>query len=135
VPQTGLGSWHFDASGLPERPSIVDARDRLVDWFALTHGVGFAASKAELGLPSNADAVRSTAVGLVRIAFNQVGGSFDDPTPETLSRVVDLLTERSLAWGAPHDMVVRHQAQFQELLTAAEQPWTASSSGGSAQAW
>lgn len=136
MPRGGFGEWHFDVSGLPARPSIADARDRLVDCFAATHGVGFAASKAELGLPSTPEAVRGTAVALVRIAFSQVGGSFDDPTPETLSRVVDLLSERSLAWGAPQEMVDRHQAQFQELLAAAQQPRAGSSAaGGSAQAW
>ena len=135
MPQAGFGVWHFDAAGLPARPSIIDARDRLVDCFAATHGLAFAASKAELGLPTTQDAIRATAIGLVRIAFNQVGGSYDDPTPQTLTRVVDLLSERSLAWGAPPQVVVQHQAQFQELVAATEQTWAGPAAGGRPQAW
>lgn len=122
MPQGEHGVWHLGVSGLPERPSIFDARDRVVDCFAATHGAGFASSKAQLGLPADAEAVRATAQSLVRLAFSQVGGSYDHPTPDSLGKVVDLLAERSISWGVPAALVVENQATLQQLLAAAEQP-------------
>jgi hypothetical protein len=122
VRQRAFGVWNLNAGGLPERPSIVDARDRVVDCFAATHGASFAAAKSQLGLPANSDAVRSTAAGLVRLAFEQVGGAYDAPTPESLSKVVDLLAARSISWGVPPAQVVENQATLQQLLAISEQP-------------
>ena len=86
-------------------PTVV--RDLVVEMVCVTHGDRFSRHKALLGQDCGDAAVRATAEGMVRLAFQQVGGSYDDPGPEHLTRVVNLLAERSLEWGASPDLVFR----------------------------
>jgi hypothetical protein len=91
-----------------------------VDCFAAAHGDRFAAAKRQLGLPADSASVRATAEGLVRLAFSQVGASFDHPTRESLTLVVELLGSRSMSWGVPAATVEEHQNALLGLIATAD---------------
>jgi hypothetical protein len=102
------GQWQDHEGQTSEKLTIAHVRDSLVDCFTATHGPRFSESRAALGMETTPHAVRGTILGMVRLAFQQVGGSYDDPTPESLARAVSLLAERSLEWGVPEDVVFEH---------------------------
>lgn len=96
--------------------TLIDLRDKVVDCLLSTHGDYFASSRAALGLDSSQNAVRQSAEGMVRLAFQSVGGSYDAPTLPVLAKVVNIMAERSLTWGGePSCIFDYHCALMQEL--------------------
>lgn len=93
---------------LEEGATLIAVRDALVDCFAATHGEGFMAARSALGLECTDAALRASVEGMVRLAFQQVGGSFDFPTTQAVARAATLLAERSLGWGISEDAVFEH---------------------------
>lgn len=95
---------------------LIDVRDKVVDCLLSTHGEYFRTSRAALGLDASERAVRQSAQGMVRLAFQSVGGSYDSPTLPILAKVVNLMAERSLTWGGePGCILEYHCALMQEL--------------------
>jgi hypothetical protein len=107
-----MRSTDDDRSGcgrlLEDGATLIAVRDALVDCFAANHGEGFMSARAALGLECTDAALRASVEGMVRLAFQQVGGNFDHPTAETVARAVTLLAERSLGWGISEDAVFEH---------------------------
>lgn len=96
--------------------TLIDLRDKVVDCLLSTHGDYFAHSRAVLGLDASQQAVRQSAQGMVKLAFQSVGGSYDAPTLPVLAKVVNLMAERSLTWGGePACIFDYHCALMQEL--------------------
>lgn len=102
-----------------ERVSPFEVRELLVRCFASENSQRFAEQERALGRPSDGIAAVET---MVRLAFNQVGGSFERPSRAALTRVANLLAERSLEWGAPaddvfacHENLMRFIARISEL--------------------
>jgi len=87
-------------------PTVV--RDMIVDCLNGALGARFGAHRHALGLSADADAVRHSVEGMVRLAFRQVGGDFDRPSAASLAAVVNMLAERSLSWGTSSDVVFEH---------------------------
>ncbi len=103
--------WEAEAE-----PTVMLLRDKVIDCLLSTHGDYFARSRAALGLDSSVAAVRSTAQGMVELAFQSVGGSYDAPTLPVLAQVVNLLSERALDWGAAPDSIFDcHCALMQDV--------------------
>jgi len=106
-----VGDW-----AAVERMSLVDLRDKLVEGLLDTKGEYFGESRAALGLDSSQAAVRASASGIVRLAFQTAGGSYDVPTLPVLVKVVNMLAERSLNWGVePGYIFDYHCALMQEI--------------------
>lgn len=96
--------------------TLIELRDKVVECLLCTHGEYFGTSRAALGLDSSERAVRESAQGMVRLAFQSVGGSYDAPTLPVLAKVVNLMAERSLTWGGePGCIFDYHCALMQEL--------------------
>ncbi len=110
------GVW--DPGGLPndERLSPSVARELLVDCFTVAHGPNFAETKSQLGLETDDGAVRESVQTIIRLAFKQTGGNFDNPTRDDLVKVVNVLAERSLGWGTPPDVVFQHHSEMMRTL-------------------
>lgn len=89
-----------------ERVSAFEVREQLLRCFSLENGERFALQERALGLKTGARAGIGAVETMVRLAFQQVGGSFDEPSREALTQVANLLAERSLDWGAPAEMVL-----------------------------
>lgn len=98
------------------RLTLVDLRDKVVDCLLTTHGEYFKTSRATLGLDASDIAVRQSAQGMVQLAFQSVGGSYETPTLPVLVKVVNLMAERSLSWGGEPGCIFNyHCALMQEL--------------------
>jgi hypothetical protein len=99
-----------------ERMSLVDLRDRLVECLLDTKGEYFGRARAALGLDASEAAVRASAAGIVKLAFQTAGGSYDAPTFPVLVKVVNTMAERCLGWGVePEHVFNYHCAQMREL--------------------
>lgn len=88
-----------------ERMSLIDLRDKVVDCLVENKGDYFRESRMALGLDSGERAVWSSAQGIVKVAFQTAGGSYDSPSLDVLPKVVNILTERFIHWGAEPDQV------------------------------
>lgn len=97
-------------------PTLIAVRDKVVDCFAATHGPRFVEARTHLGLETHHEAVRGSVEGMVRLAFRLAGGSFESPTIEVMTRVVNILAERSACWGVPEDMVFEHHCEMMREL-------------------
>lgn len=111
--QPTFGEW---TGKMTENLSLVHVRDSIVDCFTATHGPRFGETRAVLGLDDGEQAVRSSVQGIVTLAYTIAGGSFDNPTTETTTRVVNLLAERSACWGVPEDEVFEHHCEMMRKL-------------------
>jgi hypothetical protein len=83
-----------------------EVRDRLLHCFARENGERFAEQERALGLRTGARGGVGGVETMVRLAFQQVGGDFEVPSRAALTRVANLLSERSLEWGAPAELVL-----------------------------
>ena len=111
-----FGTWRDWETAATDMRSLPDLRDMVVDCFASTHGPHFGQTREVLGLEVSAHAIRSSVEEMVRLAFQQVGGSFDRPTPQSLLRVVSFLAERSLEWGVSEDCVFDHPSAMTRAI-------------------
>src|SRR5574340_1038247 len=100
--------WRERDWAIGEEPTLVEIRDSLVDCFATTHGPRFGETRSGLGLDDTMHAIRGSGEGMVRLAVQLAGGSYDRPTPGTTAKVATILAERSLEWGIPDDVVFEH---------------------------
>lgn len=113
--ESRFGQWkHDDEHDVPL--TLVAVRDMIVDCFTATHGPRFGETRAVLGLDDGEHAVRSSVQGIVRLAYTIAGGSYDLPTIETTTKVVNLLSERSIAWGVPEDDIFDHHCTMMRTL-------------------
>lgn len=109
-------AWETSEAVANEVLTLHQLRDGVVHCLYATQGERFGKSRADLGLDTSAAAVRMSAENIVRLAFHTVGGSFDAPTLKTLGKVIDLMAERALNWGAPADEVfAQHCAMTRHL--------------------
>lgn len=99
-----------------ERMSLLDVRDKVVDCLVEHKGDYFRQSRMALGLDSGDSAVRASAQGIVKVAFETAGGSYEFPSLDVLPRVVNVLTERFVNWGAePEQIFECHCHLMQEI--------------------
>lgn len=110
------GEWKPEEP-LPRRMTAVQARDVLIDCFHMMHGPHFEQTKFALGIRADEQRVRQSVQGAVRLAFKRVDASFDAPTRDHLLRVVDVLVDRSRAWGTPDDVIDRHYNDLRRVIS------------------
>lgn len=105
---------------MPERVSPFEVREHLLRCFANENSERFAAQERALGRFSDGIAAVET---MVRLAFRQVGGNFERPCRATLTRVANLLSERSLEWGAsPDDVFHCHENIMRQIARVDDLP-------------
>lgn len=107
--------WDEDGREAAEL-ALHSVRDMIVDCFTATHGPRFGQTRAALGLDDADYAVRSSVEGMVKLAFTIAGGSFEEPTIECTARVVNMLAERSAAWGVSESEIFEHHSEMMRAL-------------------
>ncbi|MHB1452152.1 MAG: hypothetical protein ACYCXR_10060 [Coriobacteriia bacterium] len=106
-----------------ERVSPFEVREQLLRCFAQEHGERFAAQERALGLNTGAGCGSNGIETMVRLAFQQVGGDFEEPSRVALTRVANLLSERSLEWGTPSEMVLEcHEVLLRQIAGVEDLP-------------
>lgn len=111
------GSWDLGGYPIDEHLSPSTARELVVDCFTVAHGQNFGQTRELLGQDTDQQAIRESVQGIIKMAFRQVGGNFDNPSKDELVRVVNLLAERSLGWGTPPDIVFQHHSEMMRTLS------------------
>jgi hypothetical protein len=114
------GEWR----AAPEFESELDAvsiRDMLVECFFEAQKEVFARTKNKMGTSADKDALRTSARGAVRSAIGRVGGSYDEPTIESLQQAMEVLGSKARTWGTPDDVIERHMSEMNRVMTRAQQ--------------
>ena len=110
------GLWATGSAPRSDFMSPIEVREMLIDCFTAAHGEHFAAQHAAVGLDPRTHPVRESVTRMVRLAFEHCNGDFDSPTREDLTRVVNLLAERSLQWGTPAENVFDHHCSMMQHI-------------------
>jgi len=106
-----------------ERISAFEVREQLLRCFSQEITERFALQERALGLRTGNRAGIGAVETMVRLAFQQVGGSYDQPSREALTQVANLLAERSLDWGTPAEMVLDcHENVMRQIACVDELP-------------
>ncbi len=112
----GIHRWSLLESQLvdltPEK-----ARDLVVECFFQAQHETFARAKKALGARGLDEAsLRADVVTAIRLVFEEVGGEYDRPAPESLVAVVQALMRKAEAWGTPPEIVEHHARQLRRML-------------------
>jgi hypothetical protein len=66
--------------------------------------------------PPPDEELRERAQAVLRLAFREIGGSYEEPTVEDLYRAVEALCKKAHAWGTPPEILEHHRAQVLKVL-------------------
>ena len=92
------------------------ARDLIVRCFIEAQKETFQHARERLGASTDEGSIQKTMMTSVRMAFTEVGGDFDHPTPDSLQKVVEKLGRAAMSWGTPTEIIQHHQMQIQRVL-------------------
>ncbi len=98
----------------------VKARDLIIKCFFEAQKETFASVKRELGVTPTDESIMDSVTSAVRVAFKKAKGSFDNPTKEDLSKVVQILARKASSWGTPPDIIEHHKNQIMTVLKILE---------------
>jgi hypothetical protein len=108
--------WVVDDSRLSGLDPI-KARDLIVECFHFAQKEKFRSLRLKAGIPSNdSDIINSTKV-MVRLAFTEVGGDFQEPAKDTLEQVVTFLSIKEAMWGTPKEIIEHNKNQMLKVLS------------------
>jgi hypothetical protein len=96
----------------------VKARDLICKCFFEAQKENFAEASRSFGQSANEHDLWNTVAGAIRVAFSEVDGEYDNPTRETLEKVVGVLARKASVWGTPKEIVEHHRAQIEKILLA-----------------
>ncbi len=89
----------------------VKARDLIIKCFFEAQKETFASVKKELGTTPTEESIMNSVTSAIRVAFKEANGSFDNPTKEDLSNVVQILSRKASSWGTPPDIIENHKTR------------------------
>ena len=92
-----------------QEATSVQVRDALVEGFSQAH-----CEMVELG-DSDEDISREYCVSVVKDAFDEVGGDFENPTKEKLIAVIGYLAKFSEAFRRP-EIIQKHSKEIMSLV-------------------
>ena len=93
------------------------ARDLIVDCFFFAQRETLARIKQQLGSTrTDGTSLHKDVIGMVQLAFKEVGAEYHAPTVESLDLVVEVLMRRAASWGTPLDIVQHHGSELRRLL-------------------
>ncbi|MRR09220.1 hypothetical protein EG831_03860 [bacterium] len=93
------------------------ARDLVVKCFFEAQRETFWRAKRKLQAGAAESDIETSVLASVRVAFREAGGDFDDPSPETLRRAVEVLARKARLWGTPSDIIDYHRDCMQRIFS------------------
>ena len=108
--------WGLVPSDL-ENLTPIKSRDLLVRCFFEAQRETFARSSKVLARDDSEEEVRKNVTTMVKMAFKETGGSYEQPTKASLAKAVGALTQKAAAWGTPADIIEHHRVQIERILT------------------
>ncbi len=79
-------------------------RDLIIDYLYNEKCDEIKMTRKMLHLGTSDSEIYKTVVQIVRLAFVEVGGNFDQPTVDSLERVMDILASKAYVWGTLIDL-------------------------------
>lgn len=115
----GFHRWRLKEEDL-EDLNPAKAKELIINCFYEAQKETFARSKESLGMRADDTEVRTSVLSAVRLTFREAGGDFNNPTRESLIRVVEVLGRKSMAWGTPGDIIEYHREQIMKVIRGLE---------------
>ena len=109
--------WEIDPSEL-HNMTPAKARDLIIKCFHEAQKETIARGKRELDLDTSEEEIEKSVRMTVRMAFEEVEGSYDNPTPESLGMVIEVLARKAGAWRTPPDIIEHHKKTIAKVLQA-----------------
>ena len=69
-----------------------------------------------MGKGKSEDAMKKQTGEMIRNAFNETGGSYDNPYYDSLNAVVQFLAKNVVSWGTPPEIANHHKEQLEIVL-------------------
>lgn len=91
-------------------------RDIIVKCFFEAQKETFARSKQDLGMKTSEEELYKTVQTSIKMVFKDTKADFDNPTKESLMKVVETLARKAASWGTPQDIIEFHGAQVMKVL-------------------
>ena len=118
--ETLFKKWCINENDL-EGINPVKARDLIVECFFEAQKETFKRvsekTKNKSGRSTRDEDVLKTVTAAIKLAFKDVEGDFENPTKESLTKVVEYLAKRAGTWGTPEDIINHHKGQIQKVLS------------------
>ena len=107
--------WRVQAADLvsltPEK-----ARDLITRCLLEAQKETFARNEQVLGHMPGDRELQSIVEGTVRLAFRETKQDYDNPTRQSLMKVVEVLARKSSSWGTPAEIIENHKEQIARVL-------------------
>jgi hypothetical protein len=107
--------WRLETSDL-KGLDAAKARDLVIECFFDAQKETLARAKKSLGQEAEAAEMKRATASIVRVVFKEIGADFDHPTKETLTQVVQILSQKAEMWGTPADIIAAHTQQIGTML-------------------
>lgn len=105
---------HKDLLGL----TPLKARDLIIKCFFTAQQETFEKLRKKKGLSSTDEDIKATVTAAIKSVFVHSGADFDNPTEESLLKVVEALAAHAKSWGTPQDIIDHHKTQIKKILEA-----------------
>ncbi|MBU1044519.1 MAG: hypothetical protein KJ915_09025 [Candidatus Omnitrophica bacterium] len=113
---TDHGRWYLQSEDLKDL-SPQKARDLIIKCFFEAQKETFKRAKQKFGKASDDSDILQRITSVVKLTFQQINGDFDQPTKETLIKVIERLAAISASWGTPEDIIEHHKKQIERVLS------------------
>ena len=110
-----FGRWSLVPSDLLDM-TPVKARDLIRKCFFEAQKETFARVRERAGIINDPQEIEDSVDRIVKHAFRETNGNYDDPTKEDIMRAVDALAKSAQSWGTPADIIDHHITQISEIL-------------------
>ncbi len=110
-----MGKWCIDESEL-ENLNPIKVRDLMIDCFFHAQKATIAKAKELLKAPGSDDDIMSSIQTTIRLAFDEAGGDFNNPTRDSLAKVVGILAAKAALWHTPREIIECHQAEITKAI-------------------
>ncbi|MBU1087553.1 MAG: hypothetical protein KKD05_08590 [Candidatus Omnitrophica bacterium] len=108
--------WYLQGEDLKDL-NPQKARDLIIKCFFEAQKETFKRAKQKFGKSSDDTDVSQRIISVVKLTFQQINADFDQPTKESLLKVIERLAAMSASWGTPEDIIEHHKKQIQRVLS------------------
>jgi hypothetical protein len=107
--------WHVTEADL-QQINLVKAKNLIIECFYQEQSQTFRRVLEGAGVSASENDVRKAVVAAVKFTFKEIGEDYDNPTKESLIKVVELLAKKAAMWGTPLDIIEHNIAQLMKVI-------------------
>ena len=111
----GCHRWTVQATDLTHL-TAVKARDLIIKCLLEAQRENFAQNEQVLGHTPGEPELRAIVEGTIRLAFREIDQDYDNPSRESLMKVVGVIVRKSRTWGTPSEIIDHHKRQIARVM-------------------